>query len=326
MLIKRTRVWITAFLVAWMVAAAPALSQTLQDVPPQGVGPGARAASTLDLASRAKIKEAIRKRDYTRAEELLVDAIRARPQSPELLTFLGGVFFLDGKYLNSAVAMKKAEALKDLDDGSRFTLAMAYVKLDHRDWARPELEKLAVSDPRNAFYAYWLSRLDYDAMHYTQCVAQAQKTLLLDSGFMRAYDNLGLCYEALGKHAEAIQSYQRALRLGEEKGINSPWPPLDLGALLLKLGRVSEAEAALREALRHDPNFPQAHFQLGLLLERQRKNVLAVQELQRAASLDPSYPEPHYALGRIYRREGNMTKATLEMDTFQKLKNETVWK
>lgn len=143
---------------------------------------------------------------------------------------------------------------------------------------------------------------------------------------MRAYDNLGLCYEALGKHAEAIQSYQRAMRLGEEKGINSPWPPLDLGALLLKLGRVSEAEAALREALRHDPNFPQAHFQLGLLLERQRKNVLAVQELQQAASLDPSYPEPHYALGRIYRREGNIGKATLEMDTFQKLKNETVWK
>lgn len=141
MLIKRARVWITAFLVAWIVAAAPALSQTLQDVPPEGVGPGARAASTLDLASRAKIKEAIRKRDYTRAEELLVDAIRTRPQSPELLTFLGGVFFLDGKYLNSAVAMKKAEALKDLDDGSRFTLAMAYVKLDHRDWARPESSK-----------------------------------------------------------------------------------------------------------------------------------------------------------------------------------------
>ena len=117
---------------------------------------------------RASLREALGARDYTRAETLLVDEINRNPKSPQLLTLLGGIFFLDGKYLNTAVAMKRAEALAPLDDQSRFTLAMAYITLNHRDWARPELEKLARNDPRNALYPYWLSRLDYDAMRESQ--------------------------------------------------------------------------------------------------------------------------------------------------------------
>ena len=56
---------------------------------------------------------------------------------PELLRLLGGVFFLRGNSLGAAIAFKKAEALAPLDERSRFTLAMAYVVLGRRDWARP---------------------------------------------------------------------------------------------------------------------------------------------------------------------------------------------
>ena len=300
----------------------------LQDIPPEGIGPSAALSpralesAPLDPARRASLEEAIRNRDFARAETLLVEEIERNPKSPALLTLLGGVFFLDGKYLNSAVAMKKAEALSPLDDRNRFTLALAYVILNHRDWARPELEKLARSDPRNALYPYWLARLAYDAMHFNAAVANGRKALELDPTFMKGYDNLGLCYEALGKYDEAIQTYQEAIRLNRQRRLSSPWPPLNLGTLLVKLGRLEEADASLRESLRYDPKFPQAHYQLGLLLEKQKKDGEALQELQEAAALDPSYPEPHYVLGRIYRKKGDTKNADAEWNTFQKLKKE----
>jgi hypothetical protein len=53
------------------------------------------------------------------------------------------VFFLDGKYLNVAIALKKAEKVSPLDDQSRFQLAMSYVILNHAGWARPELREVA---------------------------------------------------------------------------------------------------------------------------------------------------------------------------------------
>lgn len=316
---------ITAFTLLLLAAPIPRAGQELQlqDAPSTAPSPSALQNAPLNPERRASLEAAIKARDYVRAETLLLEEVERNPKSATLLTILGGIFFMDGKYLNTAVAMKKAEALAPLDDRNRFTLAMAYIILNHRDWARPELEKLARSDPRNALYPYWLSRLDYDAMQFTAAVANARKALSLDPNFMKGYDNLGLCYEALGKYDEAIQTYQEAIRLNRQKPVMSPWPPLNLGALLVKLGRWEEAETYLRESLRYDPKFPQAHYQLGLLLEKQKKDAEAIRELQQAATLNPSYPEPHYILGRIYRRNGDAKNAEQAWSTFQKLKRET---
>jgi len=108
-----------------------------------------------------KVEKEIEERNYAGAERLLLDEIRQHPDSPELLDILGWVFFLHGKYLNSAIAYKKEESLKPLSAHSRFELAMAYIVMGHRDWARPELEKLARENPGEALYPYWLSRVDY---------------------------------------------------------------------------------------------------------------------------------------------------------------------
>src|SRR5438034_4232721 len=131
----------------------------------------------LGAGVRAEIETALKTRRYSRAEELLASEIEKNPASSQLLTLLGGIFFLDGNYLNCAIAMKKSEALTPLDERSRFTLAMSYVLLKRSDWARPELEKLAAGNPQNALYPYWIARLDYDASQYPAAIAGLRKAL-----------------------------------------------------------------------------------------------------------------------------------------------------
>jgi len=308
--------------VAAVLFLRPARGQQLRllDIP----GSGRTPSLTRDLPVSSEVRSALQKaldaRDYVGAETTLMKEIDRNPKSTQLLTFVASVFFLDGKYLNSAIALKKAEALAPLDDRSRFTLAMAYITLNHRDWARPELEQLARSDPKSALYPYWLSRLDYDAMNFASAVSHAQKALELNSNFMKAHDELGLCYEALGNFELAIQAYRDAVRLNERDRPCSPWPPHDLGALLIKLDRLGEAEESLKQSLQCDPRFPRAHYQMGFLLEKQKKNDQAVEELKEAAALDPNYAEPQYLLGQIYQRQGESQKAAAAWDTFQRLK------
>jgi tetratricopeptide (TPR) repeat protein len=292
----------------------------LQDIPRGGMAEPTLEMTGLDHALRASVEDAVRARDYTRAETLLVDHVGKNPSSPGALKLLGGIFFLDGKYLNSAIAYKKADAISPLDDRNRFTLALAYVELNHRDWARPELEKLRKLDPKTPLYPYWLGRLDYDAMKYSTAVAHFNKALDLDPAYTRAYDNLGLCHEALGKYDDAIKDYRKAVELNRQNTPNSPWPPLNLGALLVKLGQLQEAEEYLQESLRYDSRLAQAHYQYGLLLENGKKNEEALRELEQAARLDPAYAEPHYVLGRIYRKIGEVKKAEIEWEKFQQLK------
>lgn len=305
-----------------MVSCLPPGVVTLQAQDTLSLSPidGLLSHLPLEPAERHEIELALNSHDYNHAEEALLRADSQHPREPLIYELLGRVFFIDHKYLNAAIALKKAEALKPLDEVSRFTLGMAYVAIGHPDWARPELEKLAQISPRNTLYLYWQGRLDYDRQDLPGAVSKFEKVIEIDSEFMKAYDNLGLCLEGMGKYEDAIRQYRHAILLNREHNANSAWPSLNLGALLLKLDRLEEAQPVLRESLQFDPNFAQAHYQLGVLLEKRNETTLAVEELNRAAVLDPADPQPHYALMRIYRLAGNLEQAKREVEIFQTLK------
>ena len=307
-----------------VLAAATAAQEppSVPDLAPPVLDGGDLAKSGRDRELRARIEGALREGAYDRAETLLRDAIEREPTAAELLRLLGGLFFLRHNYLNAAVAIKKAEALAPLDERTRFTLAMSYVVMGRRDWARPELAKLTGAAPRNPLYLYWTARLDYDDGQYAAAVKSLLGAIELDRRFVKAHDNLGLCYEALGNYDEAIRSYQEAVRLNRELKSPSPWPYLNLGILLRRLDQLDEPESLFREALRGDPRFPQGHYQLGAVLEKKGRPAEAIAELEEAARLDPSYPEPHYALARIHRKRGDAEKADRALETFQRLKKE----
>jgi tetratricopeptide (TPR) repeat protein len=311
----------SAFVVGAPTVPAPQLpapQDQLADIAVQNL-----ADLQLDANAQGDLEAAMGRRDYVRAETILVKEAERDPKSvrtAKLLSVAAGVFFLDGKYLNSVIAWKKADAIAPLDERSRFTLAMAYIKLNRRDWARTELEKLVVSAPEKPLFLYWLARLDYDAQSYTIAIARLQKVIEMDPKMMRAHDTLGLCYEYVGKPEEAIRSYNQAVELNRMQLKPSPWPNVDLAVSLIGVNRLADAEKSLDEALRYDAKLPQAQYQLGRVLEMQGKFDAALEALTKASELDQEYPEPHLALGRLYHRLGKRQRAEDEIARFQQLK------
>lgn len=312
-------------LVLTLLLAAPQAAVPPAITPPQPlVIDGSGTDTTIPLpglpaSGRPDVEAALRAGDLARAQELLVKEAEATP-SPEVLKLLATVFLRDGRPLNAAIALKKAEKIEPLDEASRFTLAMAYVAMGRRAWAKPELETLAAQAPEKAFYPYWLARLDYDDNQYAAAVTKLEKAIALDPSFARAYDNLGLCYEALGRFDDAKAAWERAIRLNAERRTFSPWPPLNLGLLLTRLDRLDEAEARFRESARIDPSFAPAHYQLGVVLEKKGKTGEARNELEEAARLDAASAETQYALARLYRRTGEAAKADAALRRFEELK------
>lgn len=307
--------------------AATGLAQ-VQPAPSREATLSGVAELPLDPQERLAYSTAMQQRDYTRAATILVEAINretaGNPKSKraaQLLLAAADVFFLNGEWLNVAISFKKAEVIEPLAERHRFTLAMAYVRLMRPDWARNDLNKLAEEFPSNALYQYWLGRLDYDARQYQTAIVRFEKTIKLDPQMMRAYDNLGLCYDYLGQYDEAVKQYNLAIELNRKQSQPSPWPHLNLAITLLAQNKVKEAENCLREALRYDNRLPQVHYQLGLALEKQGQTSDAIQSQEQAAQLDAAYPEPHYALSRLYQKLGDKSKAEKELASFQRLKD-----
>jgi tetratricopeptide (TPR) repeat protein len=308
-----------------VLSACCLLPQSLLAQPEQLLesAPSALSDLQLDPARQLDLQNALQRRDYKRAETILVEESNRDPKSPRaarLLDVAAGIFFLDGRYLDSVISWKRAEAIAPLDDRSRFTLAMAYIRLDRRDWARTELKKLAASRPTSALYLYWLARLDYDAQNYTAAISQLRTVIGLDPKMARAYNSLGLCYDYVGQFEKAVESYNHAIDLNRLESHPSPWPNVNLAVTLIAQGHLPEAERNLREALRYDARLPQAHYQLGRLLEMQAEYKAAAEALRQAVASEPTYPEPHLLLGQIYHRLGEHHLAQVEADLYQSLK------
>ena len=285
------------------------------------------AATRLGLGTAAteQLQHDLQTHDYKRAEQLLIQKINLDPGSLHtrgMLILIGHIFFLDGNYLNAAIAWGKADAIMPLDDSSRFVLSMADIELHRPDWARVQLAKLAFANPKVALYQYWLGRLDYDAHQYSSAIAHLKSAIQLDPEMVRAYDTLGLCYDYLGKTDRAIDNFQKAVAFNRKQPRPSPWPNLDFAIALMKVNQLGKAEAQLREALSYDATLPQINYRLGLVLAEQDHLQEAICAMQRAVALDPAYAEPYYALARYYSRLGNKKMAKKEAKIFQSLSKE----
>jgi len=300
-----------------LLAAVPLFGQR-----PGGLAERIRSAP-LPAEQGQALAASFSEKDFTRVEAILGGAVSADMPSAsaaELQALLGAIEFVGGRMNQAVQAFRRSESLKPLDDHDRFTLAMALVNLGDVKGSRAELTRLNESHPDQAIYLYWLARLDYGQRLYDEAVEKLNKVIRLDPDSVRGYDNLGLSFDMMGLTDEAQGAFAKAVVLNRKLPAPSPWPPHNLGYLLLRLQRYHEAEENLREALKYDPQFALAHYHLGRVLESEGQDDAAIVEYKSAAALDAKIAEPLYSLGRLYLRHGRAAEAESVLAEYKRRK------
>jgi tetratricopeptide (TPR) repeat protein len=84
---------------------------------------------------------------------------------------------------------------------------------------------------------------------------------------------------------------------------------IEYGNLLLKAGRINEADAAYSRATELRPDLPLTWHNLGVARHGQRRYAKARRAYRRAIKLDHNYALAHYNLGVTHDAEGNYAKA-----------------
>ena len=280
-------------------------------------------ASHLPEQQRNLLAASFSDKNYARMEEILdrqVDAARASPAAAELHALAGNAAFLNGRMDRAILAFRQADSQVPLGESDRFMLAMALANLGDAKAAREQLTGLNNSHPERPLYLYWLARVDYFERRYLEAVEKLKRVISLDPASARAYDNLGLAYDMLGRSDEARGALLKAVDLNRKLPNPSAWPPHNLGYLLLRLRETKEAENALRESLKYDSKFATAHYHLGRTLEAEERDNEAIDEYRAAISLDPALVEPLYSLGLLYRRHNRSAEAEAAFAAYKKLK------
>ena len=87
-----------------------------------------------------------------------------------------------------------------------------------------------------------------------------------------------------------------------------------IGTALGKQGRLDEAIAHLRKALKIKPNFAEALSNLGLALQKEGKLDEAIAHFRKALEIKPGFADARYNLGCVLFQQGQLDEA---MDQFQ---------
>src|SRR5262249_32252655 len=130
--------------------------------------------------------------------------------------------------------------------------------------------------------------------------------------------NLGLVFQSLSQHNDAIREYQKAIELRHPRALPLDW--IQLGTAQQASGKSKEAETSFLTGLRLDPTLAQGHFELGKLYFQQASYDNADKSLQRAMQLDPRLLGAYYQYGLLCIRKSQPERGKAFLNTFHQKK------
>lgn len=125
-----------------------------------------------------------------------------------------------------------------------------------------------------------------------------------------AHQNLGLVLLRLDRLSEAEQHMRAAIQLQSDDADAYG----GLGAVLARSGRNADAIAAYREAIRLRPSLASAHANLGVALASEGQPDQAIASLQQAIALDAEQSRWRYRLATILHDRGRTNEAVQQLE------------
>jgi Flp pilus assembly protein TadD len=141
-----------------------------------------------------------------------------------------------------------------------------------------------------------------------------KKALESAPDYYPAHNNLGCDYLSRADFKSAQVQFEDAIRLNQNDGQAF----LNLGNVLLLMGRYPESEHALQEGVKRRPDSAFGQFLFGSLYSRTGRATEAEHSLHEALQLDPNMSQAHLQLVNLYLQEKRISDAIEELRAYLK--------
>ncbi len=141
-------------------------------------------------------------------------------------------------------------------------------------------------------------------------VARMERAISIDSGYTKAWNNLGSYYYMQADYKRAIQTYKKSIL--RDSANHVAWT--NMGLCFVNLKNDSVAEKCFRSAIEVDSAYMPAYQGLAQLLTAKKQAPEAIALLQRATKINPAEANiPLEALSRIALAQGDTSSASYLM-------------
>ncbi len=129
----------------------------------------------------------------------------------------------------------------------------------------------------------------------------------------KAYDNIGVCYESLGRINEAEVAYKKAIELNNTESLYYS----NLASLYVSLNRLEEAETMARSALKLDTNSHQIYLLLGKIQAMRKKPHEAINTIKQLLKNNDTNIHAHIFLLNLQIEANLLCEAEMTLKTIQ---------
>jgi tetratricopeptide (TPR) repeat protein/SAM-dependent methyltransferase len=184
----------------------------------------------------------------------------------------------------------------------------------HRDGALEEAggryRQVLQGEPEHAQALYHLAVIGCQQGRLGDGIELARRSLASDPRQPRAHNLMGMALSRLGRHAEALVSFDAALveqpDFADAHG--------NRASALMELGRLADALASYQRAVALEPNSIGDLLNLGTALHRVGRHEDAIASFDRALALHPGFPEAHLNRGNVLAHLGRYEEALASFD------------
>jgi tetratricopeptide (TPR) repeat protein len=294
----------------------------------------------------------MRRKQWTRALQMLRKAEPLMPQEPGVRLNIGLAYYRQNDFLEAILPLESVVHDQPAAVQPRHLLGLCYFFTERWADAANTLEPLWAQESGQPSYLYVLSiaahrarmkELDerataqliragegspefhlfmgkahlnleqYDlALADFQAAAEANPTLTF------VHFNLGLTYLKKQDYERARNEFLKDAAVEPDLALNYD----ELGDVYSLLQQDSDAEKNYREALRRDPRLVNSYVGLTKIYQREEKYPQALSAIDAAGKLDPGRTDIHYLRGQMLIRLGRKEEGRKELETSVRIDNQ----
>jgi predicted O-linked N-acetylglucosamine transferase (SPINDLY family) len=276
---------------------------------------------------------------FQEAEQLFRQALKAQPDNPLALKYLGRALAGNGKFADAVEALQKSYQLNANDVEILMSLAAALAAENrsdeaiglyhkaiqiHAEFAQLYLnlgdlhrakgnwsEALSVYQqalqkwPFLAWAHYGMAKVFEAQRKLNDTIACYKRAVQAWPFFAEAHREAGHVFRSLGQLQPALLAYRQAFQCKPD----DPDILTQLGSIAVHMSQFKDAQGFFRNALKANPSHAEAHHGLGMAYTFQGKIDEAEQCFREACRLSPNFAVPRYNLGLALQSQGNIVEA-----------------
>ena len=242
----------------------------------------------------------------TQAATDFSEAIRLAPEHSQAFFNLGNCFRILKNPDQAIEAYERAIELDPADLPARVSEAAILQELGEFDRALETYDEIIRRSPNAEAFCNRGTCLQRMGRH-AEAIEDFKRAIAVNPNLAEALCNLGIAHRSLGDIPAALSAYDRAIEIAPsmvEAYCNK-------GVALKEAGQIDQSIRAFHQAASISPDHPETHGNLGVALQRAKQFGAAIASYTKAIELKPDYIDAHYNLALLHQ-ESNQLESALQ--------------